>query len=301
MDTEGITMKIERVFVVGSGLMGNGITQVSAQAGYKVKMNDVKQEFCERGLEAIKSSLGKFLQKEKISQDHHDAALTNITTTTRLEDAADADLVVEAVFEDLEVKREVFGKLDQVCRPDTILATNTSAIPISLIAGATQRVDKVVGTHFFSPVPLMRLCEIIKGVQTSDETVSAAKDWAESVGKTTVVVKKDHAGFIANRLGLPMSLEAIRMLEAGVADPEDIDNAMKFGFNHPMGPLELADFTGIDILMNASLAIYNDTQDPKYFPPPLMQRMVASGLCGRKTGKGFYDYNSGKKQNYWQT
>ena len=294
-------MKIERVFVVGSGLMGNGITQVSAQAGCKVKMHDVKQEFCDRGLEAIKSSLGKFLQKEKISQDHHDAALTNITTTTRLEDAADADLVVEAVFEDLEVKREVFGKLDQVCRPDAILATNTSAIPISLIAGATQRVDKVVGTHFFSPVPLMRLCEIIKGVQTSDATVSAAKDWAESVGKTTVVVKKDHAGFIANRLGLPMSLEAIRMLEAGVADPEDIDNAMKFGFNHPMGPLELADFTGIDILMNASLAIYNDTQDPKYFPPPLMQRMVASDLCGRKTGKGFYDYTSGKKENYWKT
>jgi len=294
-------MKIERVFVVGSGLMGNGITQISAQAGYKVKMNDVKQEFCDRGLEAIKSSLSKFLQKEKISQDHHDAALTNITTTTSLEDAADADLVVEAVFEDLEVKRDVFGRLDKVCRPDTILATNTSAIPISLIAGATQRVDKVVGTHFFSPVPLMRLCEIIKGVQTGDETVSAAKDWAESVGKTTVVVKKDHAGFIANRLGLPMSLEAIRMLEAGVADPEDIDNAMKFGFNHPMGPLELADFTGIDILMNASLAIYNDTQDPKYFPPPLMQRMVASGLCGRKTGKGFYDYTSGKKENYWRT
>ena len=293
-------MKIERVFVVGSGLMGNGITQVSAQAGYKVKMNDLKQEFCDKGLETIKFSLGKFLQKEKISQDHHDAALTNITTTTRLEDAADADLVVEAVFEDLEVKREVFGKLDQICRPDTILATNTSAIPISLIAGATQRVDKVVGTHFFSPVPLMRLCEIIKGVQTSDDTVSAAKGWAESVGKTTVVVKKDHAGFIANRLGLPMSLEAIRMLEAGVADPEDIDNAMKFGFNHPMGPLELADFTGIDVILNASMAIYNDTQDPKYFPPPLMQRMVASGLCGRKTGKGFYDYASGKKENYWK-
>lgn len=293
-------MKIERVFVVGSGLMGSGITQVSAQAGYKVIMHDVKQEFCDKGIEAIKSSLGKFLQKEKISQDHHDAALTNISTTVSLKDAADADLVVEAVFEKLEVKKEVFGKLDKICPPEAILATNTSAIPISFIAGSTQRVDKVVGTHFFSPVPLMKLCEIITGVQTSDETMSVAKNWAESVGKTTVVVKKDHAGFIANRLGLPMSLEAIRMLEAGVAHPEDIDNAMRFGFNHPMGPLELADFTGIDVLLNASMAIYEDTKDPKYFPPPLMQRMVASGLCGRKTGKGFYDYSSGKKQSYWK-
>ena len=294
-------MKIERVFVVGSGLMGGGITQVSAQAGYKVTMHDVKQEFCDKGLEAIKFSLGKFLQKEKISQDHHDAALSNISTTTRLEDAKDADLVVEAVFEKLEVKKEVFGKLDKICPTESILATNTSAIPISNIAGATQRVDKVVGTHFFSPVPLMRLCEIITGVQTSDETIATAKEWAESVGKTTVLVKKDHAGFIANRLGLPMSLEAIRMLEAGVADPENIDNAMRFGFNHPMGPLELADFTGIDVLLNASMAIYNDTKDPKYFPPPLMQRMVESGLCGKKTGKGFYDYASGKKESYWKS
>ena len=293
-------MKIERVFVVGSGLMGSGITQVSAQAGYKVIMHDVKQEFCDKGVEAIKASLGKFLQKEKISQDHHDAALSNISTTVRLEDAADADLVVEAVFEKLEIKKDVFGRLDKICPSESILATNTSAIPISFIAGATQRVDKVVGTHFFSPVPLMKLCEIITGVQTSDETIAAVKAWAESVGKTTVLVKKDHAGFIANRLGLPMILEAIRMLEAGVADPEDIDNAMRFGFNHPMGPLELADFTGIDVLLNASMAIYNDTQDPKYFPPPLMQRMVESGLSGKKTRKGFYDYSSGRKEPYWK-
>ncbi len=294
-------MKIERVFVVGSGLMGSGITQVSAQAGCKVIMHDVKQEFCDKGLSAIKASLGKFLQKEKISQDHHDAALSNITTTTRLEDATDAQLVVEAVFEKIEVKKEVFGTLDKVCPPETILATNTSAIPISNIAAATKRVDKVVGTHFFSPVPLMKLCEIITGVQTSQDTIGTAKAWAESVGKTTVIVKKDHAGFIANRLALPMVLEAIRMLEAGVADPEDIDNAMRFGYNHPMGPLELADFTGVEILQNASMAIYSDTKDPKFFPPPLMQRMVESGLCGKKTGKGFYDYSSGKKENYWKS
>jgi 3-hydroxybutyryl-CoA dehydrogenase len=280
--------------------MGSGITQVSAQAGCKVVMHDVKQDFCDRGMEAIKKSLGKFLQKEKISQDHHDAALTNISTTTSLDDAKDADLVVEAVFEKIEVKREVFGTLDKVCPPDAILATNTSAIPISDIAAATQRPEKVLGTHFFSPVPLMKLCEIITGVQTSDETIATAKAWAESVGKTTVVVKKDHAGFIANRLALPMCLEAVRMLEAGVADPQDIDNAMRFGYNHPMGPLELVDFTGIDVMLNASQAIYNDTQDPKFWPPPLMQRLVRSGLLGRKTGKGFYDYSSGKKENYWK-
>jgi len=293
-------MEIKNVFVVGSGLMGGGIAQVSAAAGYKVKMHDVKEEFTAKGLEAIKGSLGKFLSKEKISQEQHDSALANLTTTTSLEDAKDADLVVEAVFENLDVKKEVFGKLDEVCPSHTILASNTSAIPISSIAAATKRSDKVVGTHFFSPVPLMRLCEIIRGLQTSDETVEAAEAWARSVGKETVRVLKDHAGFIANRLYLPMTCEAARMLEAGVASPEDIDKAMRLGYNLPMGPLELADMTGIDVLMNASTAIYNDTGDPKFYPPPLMRRMVAAGLLGRKTGRGYYDYSSGKQESYWK-
>ncbi len=293
-------MEIKNVFVVGSGLMGGGIAQVSAAAGYKVKMHDVKEEFTAKGLEAIKGSLGKFLSKEKISQEQHDSALANLTTTTSLEDAKDADLVVEAVFENLDVKKEVFGKLDEVCPSHTILASNTSAIPISSIAAATKRSDKVVGTHFFSPVPLMRLCEIIRGLLTSDETVEAAEAWARSVGKETVRVLKDHAGFIANRLYLPMTCEAARMLEAGVASPEDIDKAMRLGYNLPMGPLELADMTGIDVLMNASTAIYNDTGDPKFYPPPLMRRMVAAGLLGRKTGRGYYDYSSGKQESYWK-
>lgn len=293
-------MEIKNVFVVGSGLMGGGIAQVSAAAGYKVKMHDVKEEFTAKGLEAIKGSLGKFLSKEKISQEQHDSALANLTSTTSLEDAKDADLVVEAVFENLDVKKEVFGKLDEVCPPHTILASNTSAIPISSIAAATKRPDKVVGTHFFSPVPLMRLCEIIRGLQSSDETVEAAEAWARSVGKETVRVLKDHAGFIANRLYLPMGCEAARMLEAGVASPEDIDKAMRLGYNLPMGPLELADMTGIDVLMNASTAIYNDTGDPKFYPPPLMRRMVAAGLLGRKTGRGYYDYSSGKQESYWK-
>ncbi len=293
-------MEIKNVFVVGSGLMGSGIAQVSAFAGYKVKMHDVKEEFTAKGMESIKSSLGKFLSKEKITREQHDAALSNLTTTTDLSDASDADLVVEAVFEKLEVKSEVFGKLDQICPQHTILATNTSAIPISSIAAATKRPDKVVGTHFFSPVPLMRLCEIIRGLQTSQETMDAAERWAQSVGKETVRVLKDHAGFIANRLYLPMGMEAARMLEAGVATPEDIDKAMRLGYNLPMGPLELADMTGIDVLANACMAIYNDTGDPKYYPPPLVHRMIASGLLGRKTGKGYYDYSSGKQESYWK-
>jgi len=293
-------MEIKKVFVVGSGLMGSGIAQVTAAAGYRVVMHDVDEERTSKGMEAIRSSLGKFLSKEKITQEQHDSALANITTTTDLKDASDCDLVVEAVFEDLEVKRKVFSELDSICPPHAILATNTSAIPITSIAAATGRPDKVVGTHFFSPVPLMRLCEIIRGLQTSDETMETAEKWAQSVGKETVRVLKDHAGFIANRLYLPMGMEAARMLEAGVATPEDIDKAMRLGYNLPMGPLELADMTGIDVLANASMAIFNDTGDPKYYPPPLIRRMIAAGLLGRKTGKGYYDYSSGKQESYWK-
>ncbi len=293
-------MEVKNVFVVGSGLMGGGIAQVTALAGYRVKMHDVEEKFTARGMEAIKDSLGKFLSKQKITQEQYDSAIANLTTTTDLADASDADLVVEAVFEDLDVKKDVFGKLDGICPPHTILASNTSAIPISSIAAATRRPDKVVGTHFFSPVPLMRLCEIIRGLQTSDETLEAAEAWARSLGKETVIVRKDHAGFICNRLYLALGIEAAKMLEAGVATPEDIDKAMRFGFNFPMGPLELADMTGIDVLTSACLAIYNDTGDPKYYPAPLMRRMVAAGLLGRKTGKGYYDYSSGKQESYWK-
>lgn len=292
--------QIKKVFVVGSGLMGGGIAQVSAVAGYEVVMHDISDERTDLGMAAIKKSLERFLSKEKITQKQFDSALARLKPTTKLEDAADADLCVEAVFENIDVKREVFGTLDKVCPAHTVLASNTSAIPISSIAAGTKRPGQVVGTHFFSPVPLMRLCEIIRGLQTSDETVDAAEAWAQSVGKTTVRVLKDHAGFISNRLYLPMVIEAAKMLEAGVASPADIDTAMRLGYNLPMGPLELCDMTGVDVLSNASTAIYNDTQDEKYAPAPLMRRMVAAGLLGQKSKKGFYDYSTGEKVSYWK-
>jgi 3-hydroxybutyryl-CoA dehydrogenase len=225
--------------------------------------------------------------------------MANIKTTTDLADAADADLVIEAVFEKIELKQEIFKTLDEVCKPECILASNTSAISITSIAAATKRPEKVVGTHFFSPVPMMRLCELIRGLMTSDESLDVCVEFAKSIGKETVIVNKDVAGFIANRVGLAMSGAAIDIVANGVATPQDVDKTMKLGFSHTMGPCETADLTGIDVLMNAMKAIYNETMDEKYWPPELMQRMVASGLLGRKTKKGFYDYSSGKQEPYW--
>lgn len=293
-------MAIKKVFVVGAGLMGGGITQVTATAGYEVVMRDIAQEPLDRSMKEIERSLGKFVSKEKLTEDQARNALANIKTTTDMAEAADADLIVEAVFEKIELKQDVFKQLDEICKPDCVLATNTSAISITSIASVTKRPEKVVGTHFFSPVPMMRLCELIRGLQTSDETLDAAVDYAHSIGKETVVVQKDVAGFIANRVGLAMSAVAISLVERGVATPEDIDKAMKLGFAHRMGPLETSDLTGIDVLMNAMKAIYNETQDERYTPPELMQRMVAAGLLGRKTGKGWYDYSTGEQVSYWK-
>jgi 3-hydroxyacyl-CoA dehydrogenase len=290
-------MAIERVFVVGSGYMGNGIAQVAASAGYRVKMCDLNEGCTAAGVRAIESSLGRFLAKGKISREQYEAVLRNIETTCEIQAASEADIVVEAVFENRDIKREVFGKLDAVCPPHTILATNTSAIPISSIAGATGRPEKVVGIHFFGPVPLMKLVEIIKGVLTSDDTFRSADGWARSLGKETVLVTKDHAGFVANRGSIPSSMEAVRMVDEGLATPEDIDRATG-GFDFGVGPLQILDNAGLDVGMNAAMAIYDDTRDPKFFPPPLMRRLVAAGLLGRKAGKGFYDYSSGKRESY---
>jgi len=293
-------MAIKKVFVVGAGLMGGGITQVAATAGYQVTMRDMTQDILDKSLENIQWSLEKFASKGKITEEQAGQAVANIKTTTELADASDADLVIEAIFEDLKVKQEVFKELNGIVPEGAILATNTSAISITSIAAATERPAKVVGLHFFSPVPMMRLCEVIRGLETSDETIEAAEKFAQSIGKETVLVRKDVAGFLANRIGLTATVEAVRLLEAGVASPQDIDKTMRLGYGHPMGPLETADMTGIEVLMHACEAIYEETQNEKYYPPELMKRMITAGLKGRKTRKGFYDYSSGKQESYWK-
>ncbi len=290
-------MDIRNIFVAGAGYMGNGIAQVSALAGYKVVICDVSEGCLASGLDAIGSSLGKLLSKQKISVEQHEAALAAITTTCDLEEAAGADIVIEAIPEKAELKKELFSKLDGICPPHTIIGTNTSAIPISSIAAATARPEKVVGIHFFGPVPLMLLVEIIKGVLTSDETVSVADGWARSLGKETVLVLKDHAGFVANRASMPSTIEAIRMIDEGIATPEEIDRATG-GYDFGVGPLQIIDNAGLEVGFNAAMAIFEDTGDPKFLPPPLLRRMVAAGLLGRKAGKGFYDYSSGMRESY---
>jgi 3-hydroxybutyryl-CoA dehydrogenase len=281
----------KRLAVVGAGLMGSGIAQVAAQAGYDVVLRDVGTEQLERGLAAIGASYDKFVAKGRMTAEERDAALARLTTTTDLAEAAHgADLVVEAVFERLDVKREVFEVLDAEAPAHAVLGTNTSAIPVSQIAAATQRPESVVGMHFFSPVPLMRLCELVRGYQTSDETLAGARAFAESVGKQVVVVNRDVAGFVTTRLISALAIEAVRLVESGVASAEDVDTACRLGFGHPMGPLETIDMTGADIMANAARNIHTETQDPKFWPPELLQRMVTAGDLGRKTGRGFYPH-----------
>lgn len=281
-----------KLAVVGAGLMGSGIAQVAATAGHEVVLRDVTEEALERGLAGIRTSLDRFAAKGKLTADDAAAALGRIRTVTDLAEAATgADIVVEAVFEKIEVKHEVFRELDRVCKDGAVLATNTSAIPITQIAAVTQRPEAVVGTHFFSPVPMMGLCELVRGYKTSDETLAAARDFAESVGKTCIVVNRDVAGFVTTRLVCALAMEAIRLVENGVASAEDIDVACKLGFGHAMGPLATTDLTGVDILRNAALNIYADTQDEKFYPPETLSRMVSAGDLGRKSGQGFYSYD----------
>jgi 3-hydroxybutyryl-CoA dehydrogenase len=280
----------KQLAVIGAGLMGSGIAQVSAVAGYDVVLRDVTPEATARGLAAIKASLEKFAAKGKIAAADAEAALGRITTTTDLGAAGDADIVIEAVFEDLEVKHSVFRELDKICKDGAVLGTNTSALPITQIAAVTERPESVVGTHFFSPVPMMSLCELVRGYKTSDEALAAARAFAEEVGKTCIVVNRDVAGFVTTRLIAALTVEAVRLLETGVATAEDIDLACKLGFGHAMGPLATADLTGVDIMRNASRNIYNETHDAKFAAPELLNRMVSAGALGRKTGKGFYNY-----------
>ena len=280
-----------KLAVVGAGLMGSGIAQVSAAAGWQVSLRDVTPEALERGRQAIEKSLGRFVDKDTISADDRDGTLDRITTTTELDEAvADADLVVEAVFEEVGLKREIFAELDRLCRDDAVLATNTSAIPVTKIAAATQRPESVVGTHFFSPVPMMRLCELVRGHKTGDETLSRAREFAEGIGKTCIVVNRDVAGFVTTRLISALVVEAVQLYESGVASAEDIDIACQLGFGHPMGPLATTDLTGVDILRDATSNIWAECADDKFYPPEILSRMVDAGDLGRKTGRGFFSY-----------
>ena len=281
-------MAIKKVCVVGSGTMGSGIAQVSAQVGYETTIVDIKQEFLDRGMNMIKSSLSKFVQKERIKQEDMNRALARLRTSVDMENAAkDADYVIEAVFEKAEIKLPIFGQLEEICPKDTILASNTSGIPVSLLASATRRPDKVIGTHFMNPVPLMKGVEIVKTLLTSDETLRASLDFVKSLGKETVVVK-DSPGFVTNRIITLVMNEAAKLLEENLASIEDIDKIEKLSHNWPMGPFELADMVGIDVLVDLLEGIYRQTGWERYKPAPLLKRMVELGYTGRKAGKGFY-------------
>jgi 3-hydroxybutyryl-CoA dehydrogenase len=286
--------EIRRVSVIGFGTMGTGITQIIAQAGYEVVARDVSDDLLRRGLEVIRSGpfgLEKAVQKGRITREEADAVLSRIKVTTDLAEAVrDADFVVEAVFENLEVKRKVFAEVDKLAPRHALMVSNTSTLSITAIASATSRPEKVAGMHFFNPAQVMKLVEVVRGILTSDETVEAVRRFSEKLGKTPIIVNRDIPGFVANRIGIPGILEAIRLYEENVASARDIDNAMKLGYNWPMGPLELADLIGLDVLLDSAESIYAETRDPKYNPPVILKQMVRAGLLGRKVKKGFYTY-----------
>lgn len=287
---------VQRIFVCGSGLMGSGIAQVAAQGGFSVTMYDIGDEPLQRGMAAIRDSLDRFVRREVLTEAAKEETLARLQTTRALADAATCDLVIEAVPENFELKKQVFAELDNICPENVVFATNTSAIPITRMAAVTNRPDQFVGMHFFSPVPLMKLVEIVRGERTSDETVQIAEAVGRRMGKEPVVVARDFGGFLANRIGLPYMRAAIVALTEGVASAADIDKGMRLGFGMPMGPLELADLTGLDVLMHSLEAIAADLEDASYAPPPLLKRMVEAGKLGRKTGIGFYRYDERGKR-----
>jgi 3-hydroxybutyryl-CoA dehydrogenase len=280
---------VKLVGVIGVGIMGSGIVEVCARAGLSVVAVEADQERLAKGREAIERSTAKALQRGKIDQAERRESLDRIRTSTDLGDLAEADLVIEAVTEDYRTKLEVFRRVDQLVRPDVVLASNTSSIPITDLAAATERPDKVVGMHFFNPPPVMKLLELVRAITTSDETLEFARGMGDRLGKTTVTAK-DRAGFIVNMLLVPYLNGAIRMVEEGFATAEDVDTAVHLGLSHPMGPLALLDFIGLDTAMHVADVLYEEFKEPSFAPPTLLKRMVAAGRLGRKTGRGFYEY-----------
>lgn len=282
-------MKIKKVGVVGCGVMGSGIVITCAQSGFPVVASEINEALLNKGMASINSFLGKSVEKGKISQQDKDAIIGRIKGTTTTKDFQDCDLVIEAAIENMDLKKKLFADLDKVTPKNAILATNTSCLSIIDMAMQTSRPDKVLGLHFFNPVPIMTCLEIVRTIATSDDTLETGKEFGKSLGKT-IVIAKDTPGFLVNYLLMPFLMDAIRMYEAGVATKEDIDTAIRLGLNHPMGPLTLADLIGLDTCLFVTGAIYEEFKDPKYNPPPLLRKMVTAGRLGRKTGKGFYDY-----------
>ena len=282
-------MSIQSIGVVGAGTMGNGIAHVCAKSGYNVVLVEVEQRFLDRGMATITKNLAREVEKAKISSSERDATLTRIQGTLSRDSLATCQLVVEAASERFEIKQEIFQALDKICPKETILASNTSSISITKIAGQTKRPERVIGMHFFNPVPIMKLVEVIRGIATSDEAFDAVKDTSEKLGKIPVLVN-DAPGFAANRILMPMINEAIYTVMEGVATPEAVDEVLKLGMAHPMGPLTLADFIGLDICLDIMRVLHAGIGDPKYRPCPLLRQYVAAGWLGKKTGRGFYDY-----------
>ncbi len=282
-------MNIKKVGVVGCGSMGGGIAQLCAQSGYQVVVSEINEDLLNKGIGALDKTLARLVERTKITQDDKTATMGRIKGTVNSKDFADCDLMIEAAIENIEIKKKIFADLDKVCQKDAILGTNTSCLSVIDIAKATNRIDKVLGLHFFNPAPVMKLLEIVKTVATSDETIATAREFGKTLGKTPVLAQ-DTPGFIVNRLWIPYILDGIRMLESGLASRDDIDTGITQGLNHPMGPLTLGDFTGNDVVLFVADALYDALRDPKFVAPVLLKKMVAAGWLGRKTGKGFYDY-----------